>query len=74
MMERFPASESAVFTEAFHKRRLRIVDQTDYATSADDFVDPVPLYGAEAASGVRRTALHHAAANADPIAVCELIR
>lgn len=74
MMQTFPTNTSAIFTEAYHRRRLRIVDQTDYAVSADDFVDPEPLYGADAVSNVRQTALHHAAARADAIAVCELIR
>ena len=66
--------ESAVFTEAFQRRRLRIVDQSDYATSPDDYVDAGPLYGESSSSGIQRNALHHAATHADPIAVCELIR
>lgn len=74
MMHTFPASASAVFTDPYHKRRLRIVDQTDYVINADDFVDPELFYGEEAVSEVQRTALHHASARADPIAVCELIR
>lgn len=65
---------SAVYTEAFHRRRLRIVDRADYTVSADDYIDPRPLYGEGASIETKRPALHQAAVNADPLAVCELIR
>ena len=76
-------STSAIYTETFHRRRLRFVDQTRYGASPDDYVDAEPLYGEPgnstisvppSSSSVKRTALHHAAAHADHLAVCELIR